>query len=154
MSIQPKTRTIRHLVPRRFDWPVALLSLVAGVVALIEVVTTRSPIAGSLAGGLSDAEYAQAFFVSPDVGSVALLLLALAATTLGGAWLVVRLLHWRFRPTFEPLKVWRQAVWAALFVAIGTWLQLFRALTIPLGALIAGAFVLIEVYLSVRERRE
>jgi len=83
-----------------------------------------------------------------------LLLLALLVATLGGAWFVVRLLHWRFRPTFEPIKVWRQSLWVALFVAIGAWLQLNRSLTPALGALVGGALILIEAYLNVRERQE
>jgi hypothetical protein len=88
------------------------------------------------------------------VGGVALLLLALFTLTLGGSWFVIGLLHWRFRPTFEPVKVWRQSAWVALSIAIGAWLQLSRALTVPLGALVAGAFVMIEVFLNVRERQE
>jgi drug/metabolite transporter (DMT)-like permease len=80
------------------------------------------------------------------------MLLALLVATLGGAWFIVRLLHWRFRPTFEPVKVWRQSVWVALFVAIGAWLQLNRALTWAIAALAGGVLVLLEAYLNVRER--
>ncbi|HET7089063.1 MAG TPA: hypothetical protein VFL17_10465 [Anaerolineae bacterium] len=152
MSTQSKIRFLRRDASRRFDWIVALVLLVSGAVGLYQVVTTTSPIAGEVAGDLGGPAYAQAFFDSPHVGNVALLLFALLVATLGGAWFVVRLLHWRFRPVHEPAKVWRQSLWVALFVVVGAWLQSSRALTFALGAIIAAGFVLLEVYLNVRER--
>ncbi len=154
MTTRPQTRTLRRDMPRRFDWIAALLLLAAGAGGFYTLVTTVSPIAGSIEGGLPDAVYAQRFVTSPNVAGVALLLLALLAMTLGSAWFVVRLLHWRFRSAFEPLTVWRQSLWVALFVTIGAWLQLNRSLTMPLAALVGGGFVLIEVLLNVRERQE
>ncbi len=154
MTSRAQPRTLRRTVSRRFDWIAALLLLAAGAGGFYHAVTTTSPISGPIAGGLPDAAYAQAFFASPNVGGVTLLLLALLAATLGGSWFVVRLLHWRFRLAYEPLKVWRQSLWVALFVAIGARLQLFRAFTFALAVLIAGAFALLEVFLNVRERRE
>jgi len=154
VSAKSQTRVIQRITSRRFDWLAALGLLIAGAGGFYTVVTTVSPIAGSIEGGLPDAVYAQRFLTSPNVAGVALLLLALLAMTLGGAWFVVRLLHWRFRSTFEPLTVWRQSLWAALFVTIGAWLQLNRSLTMPLAALVGGGFVLIEVLLNVRERQE
>jgi len=148
-------QTITHrLAGRRFDWLLALLFLAAGAAGSYAIITTASPIAGRTVGGLPETAYAQAFFNSPNIGAVALLIACLAMGTLGAAWFIVGLLHWRFRPEFEPVKVWRQSLWAALFVAVGTWLQLSRALTVVLAALIAGGFVLIEVFLNVRERQE
>ena len=154
MTTRSQTRTIRHTPPRRFDWIAALILLAAGAGGFWHVVNTIPPIAGPVAGGLADTAYAKAFFSSPNVGGVALLLLALLIATLGGAWFVARLLHWRFRPAFEPLKVWRQSLWGALGVTIGAWLQLNRSLTIALAALVAGGLVLLEVFLNVRERQE
>jgi hypothetical protein len=154
MTTRTQTRILRQNAPRRFDWLAALALLIAGVGGFYTVVTTVSPITGSIEGGLPDAVYAQRFLTSPNVAGVALLLISLLATTLGGAWFVVRLLHWRFRSAFEPLTVWRQSLWVALFVTIGAWLQLNRSLTMPLAALVGGGFVLIEVLLNVRERQE
>ena len=155
MTARSRARTIRHTAaPRRFDWLAALILLATGAGGFWQVVNTIPPIAGPMQGGLPDSAYAQAFFTSPNVGGVALLLLALLVATLGGAWFVIRLLHWRFRPTFEPLKVWRQSLWVALFVMIGAWLQLNRAFTIALAALVAGGLVSLEVFLNVRERQE
>ena len=153
-TAKPVVRTIQRITSRRYDWPAALVLLAIGAAGLYRVVTTIPPIDGPVDPGLSDAARAQAFFATPNVGGVALLLLSLLVATLGGAWFVVRLLHWRFRPTFEPLKVWRQSLWVALFVTIGAWLQLNRSLTLAMGALVGGALVLLEAYLNVRERQE
>jgi len=155
MVPRPQTRILRRATPlRRFDWIVALLLLAIGAGGMYHIVTTMTPIAAPVPGGLSFGEYARAFFNAPNVGVIALFLLALSAATWGGAWFVVRLLHWRFRPEFDPLKVWRQSLWVALFVGVGAWLQLSRALTFVMAALVAGVLVLIEVYLNVRERRD
>jgi len=152
MTTKPVARTIRRIVSRRYDWLAALILLAAGAYGFYQVVTTVPPIASPVDPLLSEVALAQAFFASPNVGGVALMLLALLVATLGGAWFIVRLLHWRFRPTFEPVKVWRQSVWVALFVAIGAWLQLNRALTWAIAALAGGVLVLLEAYLNVRER--
>lgn len=145
---------MRRAVPRRFDWIAALLLLTIGAVGFWHVVNTIPPIAGPVEGGLSFDAYAKVFFASPNVGGVILLLAALLVATLGGAWFVVRLLHWRFRPTYKPLRVWRQSLWVALFVTIGAWLQLNRSLTIALAALVAGGLAALEAFLNVRERQE
>ena len=152
MGTPSKIRFLDRDLPRRFDWIVALVLLGVGVIGCYQVITTTFPTAGEVAGDLGGPAYADAFFDSPSVSNVALLLFALFVATLGGAWFVVRLLHWRFRPAYEPAKVWRQSLWTALFVVIGAWLQSFRALTFALGIFIAAAFVLLEVYLNVREQ--
>jgi len=152
MGIPYKIRFLDRNLPRRFDWIAALVLLGVGVIGCYQVITTTSPIAGEVAGDLGAPAYAKAFFDSPNVGSVALLLFAVFVATLGGAWFVVRLLHWRFRPAHEPAKVWRQSLWVALFVVVGAWLQASRALTFALGVILAAGFALLEVYLNVRER--
>jgi hypothetical protein len=154
ITAKPVTHTLHWIASRRYDWLVALILLVAGGYGFYIVVTTISPIDGAIDASVSDAAYAQAFFASPNVGGVALVLLTLLVAMFGGAWFVVRLLHWRFRPTFEPIKVWRQSLWVALFVTIGAWLQLNRALTLGMGALVGGALIVLEAYLNVRERQE
>ncbi len=145
---------MRRTVPRRFDWIAALLLLATGAGGFWHIVNTIPPIAGPVDGGLSFDAYAKAFFASPNVGGVVLLLPALLAATLGGAWFVVRLLHWRFRPTSQPLRVWRQSLWVALFVTIGAWLQLNRSLTLALAVLVASGLAALEAFLNVRERQE
>ena len=152
MTAKPVVRIARRIVSRRYDWLAALMLFAAGAYGFYHVVTTVPPIAVPIDPLLSDAALAQAFFAAPNASGVALMLLALLVAALGGAWFVVRLLHWRFRPTFEPIKVWRQSVWVALFVAVGAWLQLNRALTWAMAALAGGALVLLEAYLNVRER--
>lgn len=152
MTTKTVTRAARRVSWPRLDWLAAIVLLAAGAFGFYQVVTTIPPIDGPIDSGVSDVAYAQAFFASPNVGGVALLLLSLLVATLGGAWFIVRLLHWRFRPTFEPGKVWRQSLWVALFVTIGAWLQLNRTLTWAMVALVGGALALIEAYLNVRER--
>ena len=153
MTTRTQPRTISRASPsRRFDWIGALLLLAAGGISLYQVVTTTTPITGPVQGGLSFTAYARAFLDSPNTGAVIVLLLALGTAVWGGAWFVTRLLHWRLRPVFEPLKVWRQSLWVAVFVMMGAWLQLNRALNLVLAGMLAGAFALIEVYLNVRER--
>ena len=151
---RPHPRTLRRTAARRFGWLAAMTLLAAGAGGFWHIVNTLPPIAGPVDGGLSFEAYARAFFASPNVSGVALLLLALLVATLGGAWFVVRLLHWRFQLAHAPLKMWRQSLWVALFVTIGAWLQLNRSLTIALAALVIGGLAALEVFLNVRERQE
>jgi hypothetical protein len=51
-------------------------------------------------------------------------------------------------PNVRPL---RQGFWSGLFVVICGWLLINRAFTLVLAALLAGALVLIEAYLVIRE---
>ncbi|MGH8311383.1 MAG: hypothetical protein ACRETX_16520, partial [Steroidobacteraceae bacterium] len=81
MTTRSQTRTICHTPPRRFDWIAALILLTAGAGGICHVVNTIPPIAGSVEVGLPDSVYAQRFFTSPNVGGVALLLLALLIAT-------------------------------------------------------------------------
>lgn len=142
----------QRAAPRRFDWIAALILLAAGAAGFYLVVTRTTPLAGAPPSDAQLETLAKSFFDAPNLGNVLLLLLALLATTLGGVWFIVRLLHWRFRPTFTPMQVWRRSLWVALFVVAGAWLQLNRSLTLALAALVAGALALLEVFLSVRER--
>jgi len=154
MTPRPQIRTLPRVSARRFDWLTALILLGVGVGGLYLVITTMSPIAAPLPDDSRLAALTRAFFDAPNVGSLVLLLSALGIAVWGGAWFIVRLLHWRFRPAFEPAKVWRQSLWVALYTVVSAWLQLNRSLTVALGMLLAGAFVLAEVFLNVRERQE
>jgi drug/metabolite transporter (DMT)-like permease len=153
MATQSRTRIHKRITARRYDWLIALVLGVIGVLGLNDIVHTIFPLAGALVGDPADGpNIARQFLLSPNTNAVALVLLTLCITVLGAAWFVVRLLHWRFRPVFEPLKVWRQAVWVAVFVTLGAWLQLNRSLTIPLALLMLAMLTALEVFLNVRER--
>jgi len=152
MATQSRIR-INRRIPRRFDWVLALVLLLIGVLGLSDIVNTTFPLSGPLIGNPDDGtNIARQFLAAPNTNAVTLVLLTLCITVLGAAWFIVRLLHWRFRPAFEPLKVWRQSFWVAAFVTLSAWLQLNRSLTIPLALLMLATLTALEVYLNVRER--
>jgi hypothetical protein len=45
----------------------------------------------------------------------------------------------------------RQSVWIGLYVVICAWLQLLRALSLPIGLFLPVAFIGVEVFLRLRE---
>lgn len=67
----------------------------------------------------------------------------------------VRYLNVRFTPIDAELPpsgvIVRQSVWIGLYVVICAWLQIPRALSVPTGLLLALVFIVIEVFLRVRE---
>jgi hypothetical protein len=70
----------------------------------------------------------------------------------------VRYLNVRFTPLdaeLPPVGVMvRQAVWVGLFVVTNAWLLIPRLLNVPLVLFIGGLFVVVELFLRSRERRE
>jgi hypothetical protein len=46
----------------------------------------------------------------------------------------------------------RQAVWFGVFAALLSWLQIGRVLTIPMGAIMGTALILIEFLIRMWER--
>ena len=79
-------------------------------------------------------------------------LLTLAAT--GTALPFLWLLHRRFdvRQSASPTVLLRQALWAALLVALCVWLQVNRSLTLSLGVLLGVGFIVLEWFLRLLER--
>ena len=146
------TRTTRRNTLRRYDWVLPLILFVTGAFMLYQVISTVRPVTPILGVPENAANFLERFFASPNTNGIAMLLFALGLMTLGASWLAARVLRWRFRLDFEPLKTWRQSLWVAIFVTIGAWLQLNRSLTLALAVLIAAALVSLEVYLNVRER--
>jgi len=67
----------------------------------------------------------------------------------------VRYLNVRFTPITRELPpagvIVRQSVWIGLYVVICAWLQIPRALSVPTAFLLAVVFIVIEVFLRVRE---
>ncbi len=83
------------------------------------------------------------------------ILLFLAVT--GTALPFVRFLNIRF--TREPYPVaagviLRQSIWVGLYVVTCAWLQIPRVLNFPVAFFLALSFIVIEVYLRLRERAE
>jgi hypothetical protein len=79
-------------------------------------------------------------------------LLTLAAT--GTALPFLWLLHRRFdvRQPASATVLLRQALWAALFVALCVWLQINRSLTLSLAVLLGVGFIVLEWFLWLVER--
>mgnify|MGYP000387663398 CR=1 FL=1 len=114
----------------------AVLLALGGWVGLYLLVTTERPYAGPR----------WLFFV--------LLHIAVTGTVLP----LVRYLNLRFTPTSRPLPpsgvIVRQSVWVGLLVITCAWLQIPRALNWGIGFFIALAFVVVEVFLRLRENAD
>jgi hypothetical protein len=81
--------------------------------------------------------------------------LGLCAVALAGtAWPVILALYRRFRGEPSAWAVLRQSAWIGLFGALAVWLQWNRVLNVATAAISAGVFVVFEVFLSLRARRE
>lgn len=90
----------------------------------------------------------------PTVGPRWLFFFLLTIAVTGTALPFIWLLHRRFaadHPAPSPVLV-RQALWAALLVALLVWLQINRALTLSLGILIGIGFIVLEWFLRLLER--
>ncbi|MEO1290420.1 MAG: hypothetical protein AAFV93_21960 [Chloroflexota bacterium] len=112
----------------------ALIMIVVGWGGLFQLVTTALPkIAGEL----------WLFF----------LLLQIAVT--GTVIPIVRSINVRFTPVMKDVPpsgvIVRQSVWIGLFVVTCAWLQIPRALSIPLAIFIALVFIVVEIFLRTRE---
>jgi len=67
----------------------------------------------------------------------------------------VRYLNVRLTPLTRDLPqsgvILRQSVWFGLFVMVCAWLQIPRVLSLPMAALLALAFIGVEIFLRIRE---
>jgi hypothetical protein len=67
----------------------------------------------------------------------------------------IRYLNVRFTPIRAELPpsgvIVRQSVWVGLYAVACAWLQIPRALSVPTALLLALVFIVIEVFLRVRE---
>jgi len=87
----------------------------------------------------------------PTVGPRWLFFFLLTIAVTGTALPFVWLLHKRFGPASSTVLL-RQAMWVALYVSLGVWLQINRALTLSLALLLGVGFVLVEWFLRLLER--
>ena len=80
-------------------------------------------------------------------------LLQIAIT--GTALPIVRYLNVRFTPLNKDVPasgvIVRQSVWIGIFVVTCAWMQIPRALSLPLVVFLAIVFIVIEVFLRTRE---
>lgn len=68
---------------------------------------------------------------------------------------LIRFLNVRFTPISREVPsagvIVRQSVWVGLFCVMCAWLQIPRALSLPLMAFIALVFLVVEIFLRTRE---
>ena len=91
----------------------------------------------------------------PRVGQRFIFFLLLMAAVTATVVPFVRYLNWRFTPLTRPLPtsgvIVRQSVWVGLWVVLCAWLQIPRALTLPMAFFLALALIVVEVFLRSRE---
>ncbi len=92
----------------------------------------------------------------PRIGGelwVFFMLLQIAVT--GTSLPFVRFLNVRFTSLMDEVPpsgvVVRQSVWIGLFVVTCAWLQIPRALSVPLAIFVAFVFIVVEIFLRTRE---
>ena len=136
-----------------FTWNVWLEALIAlilialGLGGLLLAMQAR-PYLGEAATDLTAVPVR--VITAPNVAALSLFIAALALVSIGAAWLIVRLVHWRFFAPVIGRRVWRQALLIGVWVVVVAWLKVNQVLTLPLAAVVALALILIEVFLNVR----
>lgn len=92
----------------------------------------------------------------PRIGGELWLFFALLQIAITGTAIpFVRFLNLRFTPLFAEVPpagvIVRQSIWIGLFVVTCAWLQIPRALSLPLAGFVALVFLVVEVFLRSRE---
>jgi len=92
----------------------------------------------------------------PRIGGELWLFFTLLQIAITGTMLpIVRYLNVRFTPFYASVPssgvIVRQSVWIGLFVVTCAWLQIPRALSMPLAIFIALVFIVVEVFFRTRE---
>lgn len=112
----------------------ALVMMIVGWGGLLRLVTTTLP---RLGGEL------WLFFI--------LILIAITGTAIP----VVRYVNVRFTPLDVEVPpggvIVRQSIWIALFFVTCAWLQIPRALSLPVALFLAMVFIVIEIFIRTRE---
>ena len=92
----------------------------------------------------------------PRIGGELWLFFALVQIAVTGTVLpLVRLLNVRLTSVMQDVPpsgvIVRQSVWIGLFVVTCCWLQIPRALSLPLAIFVALVFIVVEIFLRSRE---
>ena len=130
---------------------VALALLGLGLYGL-SVALQQRPYLGNPASAL--AQVPLRVLSEPNVPIIALFMASLAAVVTGAVWFVLRLIHQIFFRPVVARRVWREAIFAAVFVISLAWLQLNEAFSLLFAAALLVALVLLEMFLNIRERDE
>ena len=130
---------------------VALVLLGLGLYGLSVAVQQR-PYLGNPASVL--AQVPLRVLAEPNVPVIALFMASLAAVVTGAVWFVLRLIHQIFFRPVVARRVWREAIFAAIFVISLAWLQLNEAFSLLFATALLVGLILLEVFLNIRERDE
>lgn len=92
----------------------------------------------------------------PRIGGELWLFFALLQIAVTGTVIpLVRFLNIRFTSLMDDLPpggvIVRQSIWIGLFVVTCAWLQIPRALSLPLAIFVALVFIVVEIFLRTRE---
>jgi hypothetical protein len=112
----------------------ALVMMLAGWGGLYLLVTTSTPRIGA---------ELWTFFL--------LLHIAVTGTTLPAVRTINMMLTKTNQPPPPGGVIVRQSVWLGLYVVITAWLKLLRVLTVPIGLFLPVVFIVVEVFLRLRE---
>jgi len=130
---------------------VALVLLGLGLYGLSVAVQQR-PYLGNPASVL--AQVPLRVLAEPNVPVIALFMASLAAVVTGAVWFVLRLIHQIFFRPVVARRVWREAIFTAIFVISLAWLQLNEAFSLLFATALLVGLILLEVFLNIRERDE
>jgi hypothetical protein len=142
--------------PRKF--PLVLLEVLAALALLglglygLSVALQQRPYLGNPASTL--ALVPLRVLAAPNVPVIALFMASLAAALIGASWFILRLIHQIFFRPVLSRRVWREAIFVAVFVIGLAWLQLNEAFSLVFAAAFLVALILLEVFLNIRERDE
>jgi|GEM_PF-2839993 hypothetical protein len=141
-----------HKFPRVLLEVLAALALLGLGLYGLSVALQQRPYLGNPASAL--AQVPLRVLAEPNIPIIALFMASLAAAMTGAAWFVLRLIHQLFFRPVVARRVWREAIFTAVFVISLAWLQLNEAFSLLFAAALLVALILLEVFLNIRERDE
>jgi len=144
---------LKRAITSRLVWNIWLETLIAlGLLVLgaagVSLATQSRPYLGEAATDL--AQVPVRIITSPNVPMLVMFVVALGIGVTGAAWFVLRLVHWRFFAPVAGRRVWRQALFIGVLTIVLAWLKINQSLAWPLAVIIVIAFVMAEIYLSLR----
>jgi hypothetical protein len=141
-----------HKFPRVLLEVLAALALLGLGLYGLSVTLQQRPYLGNPASAL--AQVPMRVLAEPNIPIIALFIASLTVAVMGAAWFVLRLIHQLFFRPVVARRVWREAIFAAVFVISLAWLQLNEAFSLIVAAALLVALILLEVFLNIRERDE
>ncbi len=139
-------------IPRWLLQTIMALALLGAGAYGLSVVLQQRPYLGQAATTLLQVPLR--VLAEPNLPALALFMLTTASLVTGAAWFILRLIHQIFFKPVRSSRVWREALFMAVYVVSLAWLQLNQAFSLVLAAVIAVALILLEIFLNIRVRDE